>query len=121
MYFVQVAHGRWLPYELPYALFWLADKKKIGPGTLGMTVAVERWPFAKNGRRIKINVSLVTIHRTCSLFSPSIPLPDDHSPFAFSLAPADADSRIAFSCSVGVDSRARLDSLPGLFLSWPKA
>src|SRR2546426_11006069 len=44
-----------------------------------------------------------------------------HFPFAFSPAPADADSRIAFSRSVGVDSRARLDSLAGPFLSWRKA
>src|SRR6266404_5715397 len=44
-----------------------------------------------------------------------------HFPFAFSPAPADADSRIAFSRSVGVDSRARLDSLTGPFLSWRKA
>jgi hypothetical protein len=39
-------------------------------------------------------------------------------PFAFRCRPADADadSRIAFSRSVGVDARARLDSLTGPFL-----
>jgi hypothetical protein len=42
----------------------------------------------------------------------------DHFPFAFRCSPADADadSRMAFSRSVGVDSRARLDSLTGPFL-----
>src|SRR6266478_2975293 len=46
-----------------------------------------------------------------------------HFPFAFSWlsADADADSRIAFSRSAGVDSRVRLDSLTGPFLFWRKA
>jgi hypothetical protein len=37
-------------------------------------------------------------------------------PFASRCSPADADSRMAFSRSVGVDSRARSDSLTGPFL-----
>jgi hypothetical protein len=41
MYFVQVAHGRRLGHELPYAIIKGAVDERIGTAVLGMTLVAK--------------------------------------------------------------------------------
>jgi hypothetical protein len=52
-----------LGHELPNALVKGTVDEQIGAGDGSAAFVVERRPFAKNGRRIEINVSIGTSHR----------------------------------------------------------
>jgi hypothetical protein len=63
MNLVEAPYGGWLGHELPNALVKGAVDEQIGAGDGSATFVVERRPFAKNSRRIEINVSIGTGHR----------------------------------------------------------
>jgi hypothetical protein len=63
MNFVEAPYRGRLGHELPNALVKGAVDEQIGAGDGGAPFVVERRPFAKNGRRIEINVSIGTGHR----------------------------------------------------------
>jgi hypothetical protein len=74
--FIQMPHGGRLGHELPYALIERAVHKQIGASAFGATLVVARRPFAKNGRRIEINVSFGSAPSLCaSQSAPSLPPP----------------------------------------------
>jgi hypothetical protein len=60
--FIQVLHGGRLGHELPYALIERTVDNQIGSNVFSPTFVVERRPFAKNSRRVEINLRLGTVH-----------------------------------------------------------
>jgi hypothetical protein len=58
--------GVGLGHELPDAFIKGAVDEGIGTAALGTTLVAEGSPFAKNSRRIEIDVSLCAAHRSHS-------------------------------------------------------
>jgi hypothetical protein len=60
--FIQVPHGGWFCHELSNAVVKRTINEQIRTLTFGATFVSERRPFAKNSRRVEINVRVDTSH-----------------------------------------------------------